>query len=87
MASIRDLKKDINFLTDAIVNDAFMVEALYKVEDKVILSIIEEAMENHTSLMDRARKRGEKGAFYKEIRRDLIAKTDATFKKIAELTK
>lgn len=87
MASIRDLKKDINFLTDAIVHDALMVKTLYKIDEKSIQNIIEGAMENRTNLMEKARKKGQKNAVYKEIRQELMTKTDATFKKIAELTK
>lgn len=86
MASIRRLKKDINYLTDEIVQHSLLINLLYKDNEDKIKEVIETAMNNHRELMQRVVVKKQAKAVYKEIRKDLIEKTDSAFKKLAEIT-
>lgn len=86
MASIRRLKKDINYLTDEIVQHSLLINLLYKDNEDKIKEVIETAMNNHRELMKRVVVKKQAKAVYKEIRKDLIEKTDSAFKKLAEIT-
>lgn len=86
MASIRRLKKDINYLTDEIVQHSLLINLLYKDNEDKIKEVIETAMDNHRELMKRVAVKKQVKAVYKEIRKDLIEKTDSAFKQLAEIT-
>lgn len=85
MASIRRLKKDINYLTDEIVQHSLFINLLYKSDDKV-KSVIETAMETRNDLLKRVNVRKQSKEIYKQVRKELIEKTDQAFKQLAELT-
>ncbi len=87
MASIRRLKKDINYLTDEIVQHGLLINMLYQdVEDKV-KDILETALEDRKELMQRVCAKQQTKGVYKQIRKDLILKVDSSFEKLAELAK
>lgn len=86
MASIRRLKKDITYLTGEIVQYSLLINLLYKDNEKKIKGVIETAMENRTELMKRANVKKQPKKVYKEIRKELIAKTDKAFEALAKLT-
>ncbi len=87
MASIRRLKKDINYLTDEIVQHSLLINVLFKGnnEDK-IKDVIEMALNNRKELMERVRVKKQSKTDYKSIRKDLIEKTDKAFEELAKLT-
>lgn len=86
MASIRRLKKDINYLTDEVVQHSLLINLLYKDNESLIKEVIETAMQDREALMKRTNERKQSKATYKQIREDLIAKTDKAFEKLAKLT-
>ncbi len=87
MASIRRLKKNINYLTDEIVQHGLLINVLYKdVEDKV-KDVLETALEDRKGLMQRACVKKQTKEAYKQIRKDLIIKVDKSFEKLSELIK
>ncbi|PVX49907.1 hypothetical protein C7377_1545 [Balneicella halophila] len=86
MGSIRRLKKDINYLTDEIVQHSLLINLLYKDNDDEIKKVIETAMENRNDLIKRVNIRNQSKSEYKQIREDLIAKTDKAFEELSKLT-
>lgn len=86
MGSIRRLKKDINYLTDEIVQHSLLINLLYKDNEDKIKKVIETAMHNRTELIARVNVKKQSKTTYKQIREDLIQKTDKAFEALAKLT-
>lgn len=86
MTSIRRLKKDINYLTDEVVQHSLLINILYKDNEDKVKEVIETAMNNHSELMQRTNVKKQSKEVYRQIRRDLILKTDAAFEVLAKLT-
>lgn len=86
MGSIRRLKKDINYLTDEIVQHSLLINLLYKDNEEKIKKVIETAMQNRTELIARVNVKKQSKTTYKQIREDLIQKTDKAFEALAKLT-
>lgn len=86
MSSIRRLKKDINYLTDEIVQHSLLINLLYKDNEDKIKEIIATSMNNRAELMERVRIKKQPKEVYKKIMEDLIKKTDESFKELAKLT-
>ena len=93
MASIKELKKDIDFLTYEVIEDCFIYVLLNpgKKEDEAN-KIIDDIIDVRSELISRMRnydvsKNKSVKAYYKTIQNDLLAKVDESFEKISALTK
>lgn len=91
MASIRILKKDVNYLTSAVLSDAYTY-SLVCPEERVekVAEILTSALNDQAELMDKinqARRADKKevGKKMKEIRKEMFAKVDNNFKTLSEL--
>ncbi|MDR2585290.1 MAG: hypothetical protein LBC84_03590 [Prevotellaceae bacterium] len=90
MASIRNLKKDIDFLVQEVISDCCTFMYVYpdkKREESI--QIIEDAIELRNKLYAQVNNPQEnpKREYYKAVNKELLEGVDALFLKISELTK
>lgn len=94
MASIRNVKKDIDYLVSEVVSDCYTFLYLHgdKNKEKVI-GIIEDVVNKRNEFIQRVNN-PDKGMdkkqvrkHYKEIYSDLLKNVDESFTKLSELTK
>lgn len=90
MASLRVIKKDIDYLVSEVVSDCwtFLYINPGKNEEDVI-AIINDAVEFRNDLFTRVNKPNKESikAHYKAVNQDLLAGVDTFFKRISDLTK
>jgi len=90
MASIRKLKKDIDFLVQEVISDCCTFMYLYPQKKREeAIQIIEDAVELRNKLYAEVNNPQEnpKKAYYKAVNKELFEGVDALFQKISELTK
>ncbi|MDR1199841.1 MAG: hypothetical protein LBK94_12665 [Prevotellaceae bacterium] len=93
MAKLRNLKKDIDYLIDEVLNDCYTLIYLYPNKKEQAMEIINDAVDFRNEMFERSNKPNGKnnkqlvGKHYKNITNDLIKGVDEFFKKISELTK
>ena len=86
MASIRRLKKDIDCLTFAVVDDSLNCLAVGKSMDdisEIVQHIIDSRNVNAGKQVAKADRKG----YYRTIGKDLIASVDGAFTKLSDLVK
>ena len=91
MASIRRLKKDIDYLTDAIIDDSLNCLAYGKDVDD-ISKIVEEALRVKGELRQRVNsgrkvKKEEKKTYYQTIRKELWTSVHSTYSMMSDVVK
>lgn len=91
MASIRRLKKDIDYLTFAVIADSLNCLSYGKSTDD-ISQVVENIIETRNVLRNRVNagkslKGAEKKAHYKELRKEVMVSVDGAFTKLSELVK
>ena len=91
MASIKRLKKDIDYLTFAVIGDSLNCLAYGKSTDE-ISAVVEGIIETRNSLRQRVNAgkavvKEERKAYYKELYKDLMVSVDGAFSKLSELVK
>jgi hypothetical protein len=91
MASIRRLKKDIDYLTFAVIGDSLNCLAYGKSTDE-ISAIVENMIETRNGLRQRATagkavEKRERKAYYRQLNKDLMVSIDGAFSKLSELVK
>ncbi|MDG5800969.1 hypothetical protein QA597_11420 [Marinilabiliaceae bacterium ANBcel2] len=90
MASIRRLKKDINFLTSELVTHAFINNTLSKMSDEEVKKAVEDAIDFRNEFIDRANNPDGKDnptivkKHYKKLRKDMISSFSKQFDALAE---
>lgn len=96
MASKKDLKKDINFLTNEVIETCFLHYHLSQDKEEikpVIDEIIEDAVNLRNELVFKINhpednlKGAELKNWYNEIQNQMLKKTDDAFEKLSELHK
>lgn len=93
MASVRDLKKDIDYLIFEVISDSFAYSSIHP-EDKSdeLSAIISEAVNFRNDLIARVNNPDGKDnpkivkAYYKAVEKDLIAGVDRLFDKLSALS-
>lgn len=91
MASIRRLKKDIDYLTFAVIDDSLNCLAYGQSTDNVA-DIVEGVINKRNDLRRRVNEgksvvKGERKAYYKGICKDLMESVDQSFTQLSELVK
>lgn len=74
MASVRNLKKDINYVLGDVIEECYMKEMLNpEVDSKKVQAIVDEAIESFDSLIERVndKKVEKKSAHFKAVQSDL----------------
>ncbi len=91
--NLRDIKKDIEYVIGAFIDDCSLFSALnQKADDEALGGLLDEAVKLFNDLRDKVNakvegKKGQKGAYYAGVRKELIEKTDAMYQKLGELIK
>lgn len=93
MASVKSIKKDIDYLVEEVVTDCYL--ALYFHPDKKddIVKIMEEAVDLRNELFSRANNPAEKHnkslvkKHYAQLRRDMFSGIDGMFSRLSDLSK
>ena len=89
MASIRRIKRDIDFLANEVISDCYM--ALYfndGAKREQIVAVIEEAVEFRNELFVRDKKnKSLVRKHYAQMRRDMMSRVDAMFEKLSGICK
>jgi len=93
MASIRSIKKDIDYLVSVVVSDSYLTIYFHPDKKDDVLKIMEEAVALRNDLIAKANNPVEKNnphlvkRHYDQLRRDLLGGVDNLFKKISEVSK
>ena len=92
MASIRNIKKDIEFLVDEVISDSLLCLSMQKGKEKEkIIEVINNMVETRNNLISKvnsapkAKKSSESKAYFKEIYNELFETTDKSFEKLSKL--
>ena len=90
MATIRSIKKDIDYLTGEVISDCFTFMYLYPEKKREeTMDIINDAADLRNTLRERvnAKPEGKAKQHFNAIFQDLLKGVDEQFKRISELTK
>jgi hypothetical protein len=94
MASIKNLKKDIDYLFFELISDCFLFTSLHSGEKRnQVQDLIEAAVTMRNEFIDRANHPDGKDnpalvkAFYSALHRELLETVDSYFEKLSQLTK
>lgn len=94
MASIRNLKKDIDFLVFEVISDCFTVMSVQPLDKSDELAeVVADAVKFRNELFSRVKHSGGKNnpeltkAYYKKIKLDLLEGIDALFERLSKITK
>ena len=93
MASIKELKKDIDYLFFEFISDCFMFTSIHEGERRdEVQNLIEEAVEMRNEFIERVNNPSGKdnpkmvNAYYSGIRKDLLEKVDGYFEKLSTIS-
>jgi hypothetical protein len=93
MANIRDLKKDLKWLTYEVLTDCMIAKLLNDKKTDDVEEVMHEMMNQHNDLITRIneskrlKESKEKRQEFKAIEKDMYASADNAFKKLSELIK
>lgn len=88
--NLRDIKKDIEYILSAFVEDCSVVAAVNaNVADNQLAELLEEAIDLYNDLRDKvhAKIEGSKKAYYNDLRKEMLVKTDALYEKLSAAVK
>jgi len=88
--NLRDIKKDIEYVLSAFVEDCSVVACVNpKVTDGNVGELMEEAIDLYNELRDKvnAKVEGSKKAYYNDLRKEVLTKTDALYEKLSAAVK
>ena len=91
--NLRDIKKDIEYVIGAFIDDCSLFSAInQKADDEALGGLLDEAVNLFNDLRDNVNakvegKKGQKAAHYAGIRKELLEKTDSMYQKLSELIK
>ena len=88
--NLRDIKKDIDYVLSAFIEDCTVCAAVNpKSDDKVIAGLMEDAVDLYNELRDKVtvKVEGSKKAYYNDLRKEVLSKTDALYSKLSTAVK
>ena len=88
--NLRDIKKDIEYVLSAFVEDCSVVACVNpKVTDGSVSGLMEEAIELYNELRDKVNGpiEGSKKAYFNELRKEVLTRTDALYEKLSASVK
>lgn len=88
--NLRDIKKDIEYILGAFVEDCSVVASVKpEVADSAVAELMEEAIDLYNDLRDKvsAKVEGPKKAYYNNLRKETLEKTDALYEKLSAAVK
>ena len=94
MASIRELKKDIDYLVYEVISDCFVFSGLHPdIKSDEVSAIITDAVDFRNDLIARVNNPDGKDnpkivrAYYKAVEKDLLTGVDKLFSRLSEMTR
>jgi hypothetical protein len=94
MASVRELKKDIDYLIYEVISDCFVFSGLHPdIKSEELSAIISDAVDLRNDLIARVNNPDGKDnpkivkAYYKSVGKDLLSGADNLFSRLSDLTK
>ena len=88
--NLRDIKKDIEYVLSAFVEDCSVVACVNpKVTDGSVSELMEEAIDLYNELRDKvgAKVEGSKKTYYNDLRKEVLTRTDALYEKLSAAVK
>ena len=87
--NLRDIKKDIDYVLSAFIEDCSLVAAVNsKVSEEKASELLDKAIELYNELRDKAaRADGPARQYYNALRKELFEKTDALYEQLSEAIK
>ena len=88
--NLRDIKKDIEYVIGAFIDDCSLFSSVNeKADDEALGALLDEAVNLYNDLKDKVnvKPEGAKGAYYASIRKELLEKTDGLYAKLSEVVK
>ena len=87
--NLRDIKKDIDYVIGAFVDDCGLFLSVHKGENvEEVANLIDEAVDLFNDLRNRSvNPEGNKRAWYLAIRKELVEKVDALYDKLSAAVK
>jgi hypothetical protein len=85
--NLRDIKKDIDYVLSAFIEDCTVCVAVNpKSDDKVISDLMEDAVDLYNELRDKVtvKVEGSKKAYFNNLRKEILERTDALYIKLSE---
>ena len=94
MASVRELKKDIDYLVYEVISDCFVFSGLHPdIKSDEVTAIISDAVNFRNDLIARVNNPDGKDnpkivkAYYKSVEKDLLTGVDKLFSRLSSMTK
>ena len=88
--NLRDIKKDIEYVISAFIDDCYIFASMRpSASDDELSKLFDEAIDLYNDLRDRCAEKveGSKKAQFNAIRKDLVIKTDALYNKLSDVVK
>ena len=87
--NLRDIKKDIDYVLSAFIEDCTVCAAVNpKSDDKVIAGLMEDAIDLYNELRDKVGQvEGEPRKYYNGLRKEVLERTDALYEKLSAAVK
>ena len=87
--NLRDIKKDIEYVLGAFLEDCSVVASYNsKVDEGTVSELMEEAVVLYNELRDKVNaKVDNKKAHYTELRKEIVSRTDALYEKLSAAVK
>ena len=88
--NLRDIKTDIEYVLSAFVEDCSVVACVNpKITDANVSELMEEAIDLYNELRDKvnAKVEGSKKAYYNDLLKGVLSKTDALYSKLSTAVK
>ena len=88
--NLRDVKKDIEYVLSAFVDDCyFLATCNPSVSDEGLSNLLDEAVELFNDLKDKVnvKPEGSKKAYFNGLRKELLEKTDALYTTLSDVVK
>jgi len=93
MASIRSIKRDIDYLVSEVITDSYLAIHFHPEKRERAIKVIEDAVAFRNELIDRANNPAEKNnphlvkRHYNQLRRDLLEGVDKLFGQVSDVCK
>ena len=89
--NLRDIKKDIEYVLSAFVEDCSIVAAVNpKANEAAVGELMEKAIDLYNELRDKVAAKnieGSKKAYFNSLRKDILVKTDALYEELSAAVK
>ena len=88
--NLRDIKKDIEYVIGAFIDDCSLFSSINeKADDEALGKLLDEAVNLYNDLKDKvnAKVEGKKSAYYSLIRKELLEKTDVLYEELSKIVK